>query len=796
VSAEDYASAQGRVYVYISGAGTSPQVVLNGSPNSEFGRALAAGDFNGDGCDDLLAGAPSHSGTRGGAFLYLSSPMDTVPDLTVVGLSPGYEIGSGLGMGDLNGDGCSDAAIGGWSYGNTRGVVYIYYGSAAVDSVRDMTLYGGASGDYFGDRIAFGDLNGDGYEDMAVASYGYASGTGKVSVFTGSAQPDSTADYVLYGTAQGEEFGYALAVGDVNGDGTLDLCVGSDASDSFRGRVSVFYGTGVQPGTVINGTVTGGMLGSAVGVMDCGYTVVGAPGEAGGDGTGHIYSMTRVSITVDGSLVYSSAGTAFSDTVVFDLDNISTDHMDTWGTWFGYVNITLSTTNTASITLSSLEVLYDYRAHVELGEVAQLLSQGEDVVLNVEASGGTVVIDNISVEMDAAPEIHLKNITVDEESETRLSLDGIATDDRCSVKVWTEDVVPQGLQAVVSDGMLVVRSTEVNWSGEGSMVLRAVDCAGNSNSTTVAVEVRNINDPPVITSTPDTECEVGVEWSYTVAAEDGDGDALFYQMPEGPEGMYINAEVLRWTPEASQIGVHTVRVSVSDGTAAVYQEFQLTVSGEVPEFLSSPPGEGLEGHVYSYRVEASTGDLSLVEGPEGAVLEGDTLLWTPGAEGRYRFSLSLEYQGLRVYQNFTVSVGPNSLPVITGLEDASIVEGEVFSRALEVQDPDGDGVNLTLAEAPEGMQISGSLLVWETGPGDAGVHEVVVRASDGIGSLDAVFNITVRPGKSHVQPDGSGGTPAGTGWYIYAGAACGSAAVLAALLYMRRRMRNNKNIKY
>ena len=111
-----------------------------------FGEAVAkAGDFNGDGFDDVLIGASNltHGEDReGAAFLYLGSPtglskrpsMRVESDNVVARLA--YSIGGG---GDVNGDGLSDFILGAFGYTRTlrgEGAAFVVEG-ARVD--RDVT---------------------------------------------------------------------------------------------------------------------------------------------------------------------------------------------------------------------------------------------------------------------------------------------------------------------------------------------------------------------------------------------------------------------------------------------------------------------------------------------------------------------------------------------------------------------------------------------------------------------------------------------------------------------------------
>jgi uncharacterized protein YjdB len=95
-----------------------------------------------------------------------------------------------------------------------------------------------------------------------------------------------------------------------------------------------------------------------------------------------------------------------------------------------------------------------------------------------------------------------------------------------------------------------------------------------------AIHVRQvpINQPPTITSTPDTTATVGQAYSYNVNATDPNGDTLAYSLTTKPAGMTIKSwnGIISWTPTA--LGDYDVTVEVSDGDLIDTQSFTITVS--------------------------------------------------------------------------------------------------------------------------------------------------------------------------------------------------------------------------
>jgi hypothetical protein len=175
----------------------------------------------------------------------------------VLGAAEEYdEFGFALAAGDFNGDGYADLAVGipFEDVGDTpsAGLVHIFYATADGLSSEGNEMWnqgtpgieGGVEAyDKFGYSLAAGDFNGDGYDDLAIGvpyeDKGDEVNTGAVNVIYGS--PDGLTaegdqiwdqdDFFGGTTESGDEFGYSLAAGDFNGDGYDDLAIGAPFED-------------------------------------------------------------------------------------------------------------------------------------------------------------------------------------------------------------------------------------------------------------------------------------------------------------------------------------------------------------------------------------------------------------------------------------------------------------------------------------------------------------------------------------------------------------------------------------
>ncbi len=242
-----------------------PYVYPGSSRFERAGFSVAVGDLDADGLSELVMGAPyygatSPSGTGkgavavfvGGALPATGSEVDDAP-LWIEGQTNGDLAGSYVTvLGDHDGDGVGDLAIGATGRSSGAGAVYVLSGDDVMGGSRitdALSTISGTSGNALGRGIATGvDLDADGADEL-VMSYASGGSNAVALVYGGSPRSiglsSADASYTTSGTGTAF-YRNAPVGGDLDGDGYGDLVLSDDTADVYglsnNGAVWVLWG--------------------------------------------------------------------------------------------------------------------------------------------------------------------------------------------------------------------------------------------------------------------------------------------------------------------------------------------------------------------------------------------------------------------------------------------------------------------------------------------------------------------------------------------------------------------------
>jgi hypothetical protein len=258
---KDIAAAVGpgggpHVKVFSGRTGLEVQSFFAYEPQFTGGMFVAAGDFNGDGRDDLVVGADEGGGPRVRVFSG-GNPNAVMSDFYAIE-DANFRGGVRVAAGDINRDGRADLVVAAGPGGGPRVAVYDGRGVSVYQPSRIVwDFYAYAPQVQDGAYVAAGDFNGDGYADVA---FGPGSGSAHLKVISGQTLARSGSDAalnaplvsVIYPQADANYGGGArVAAGDFDGDGRTDILTGSGRNTAAQ--LYLLNGTGLVTSTAVFG---------------------------------------------------------------------------------------------------------------------------------------------------------------------------------------------------------------------------------------------------------------------------------------------------------------------------------------------------------------------------------------------------------------------------------------------------------------------------------------------------------------------------------------------------------------
>ncbi len=300
--------------------------------------------------------------------------------------------------------------------------------------------------------------------------------------------------------------------------------------------------------------------------------------------------------------------------------------------------------------------------------------------------------------------------------------------------------------------------------GPNNVTLRVSDGKLQKDQSFV-ITVVDVNNAPVVSSTPVTSVNEDAAYSYTLTVTDADvNDNISMTVVSKPSWLIFThaanarSATLTGTPGNADVGSSSVDISITDGHATIHETYTLEVIAvndapviSAQSALSTNEDVAITLQKANFTITDEDNpltDISLkVQAGTNYTFIGNTV--TPAANFNGQLTVNViasdPSKDSQPFQAIITVIPVNDPPVVTTSPDLNIKAGNLYAYIFSATDVDDATLTKSVVQKPNWLAFSAStgVLTGTPQPSDVGQALVILRVSDGKVDVDFDFVIVV-----------------------------------------------------
>lgn len=388
------------------------------------------------------------------------------------------------------------------------------------------------------------------------------------------------------------------------------------------------------------------------------------------------------------------------------------------------------------------------------------------------ATSNTATVSITVTEVNDAPVAANDSATTDEDNSVEINVVSNDSDSDGTIDADTVTIVssPSNGSTSIASG-IVTYSPNTNFNGADSFTYTVNDDkGGTSNTATVSINVNSINDLPVA-SNDSVAIEVNEPTSIEILANDSDVDgtidsetvAIISDASNGTTNVDTTNGKVSYTPNTDFSGDDSFSYQVKDNDGGTSNTATVSITvrlNQAPvatdDSMSTDEDNAVTISVLSNDsddLSIDTSSVAIVDAASSGTASANndgTVTYTPNSNfnGADSFTYTVKDNQGATSNTASVSITVNAVndtPTFTSSPVTSVTQNNNYTYTITTTDIEDDSISLTLTTDQTWLSLSDNLLSGIPPLDAIGNHEIMLTASDGTGSTNQAFTLTVNP---------------------------------------------------